>query len=57
VTVEGERKFFAYAEAKFVRQLFDAIPDHQLLPTGLDMDSLDVVELVMKFEEELERAE
>jgi len=56
VTVEGERKFFAYAEAKFVRRVFDAIPDHQLLPRELGMDSMDVVEVVMEFGEALERA-
>ena len=57
VSVEGERMFFAYAEAKFVRRLFDAIPDQQLLPRELGMDSMDVVEVVMEFEEALERAE
>ena len=56
VTVEGERKFFAHAEAKFVRRLFDALPHHQLLPRELGMDSMDVVEVVIEFEEALERA-
>jgi hypothetical protein len=56
LTAEGRRVFFRYAEARFVRELFAAIPEQQRLPRWLGADGLDVVELVMEFEEALEEA-
>ena len=56
LTVCSERTFFRYEAAEFVRQLFHGLPVGGPLPQELQFDELDVVELVMQFEEELENA-
>jgi acyl carrier protein len=54
VTVDGSRRFFRYAEAAFVKRLLREIPDQQVMLKELGMDSLDVVEVVVEFEEALD---
>ena len=55
LTVCGARLFFRYEEAQLVRELFRRAIDHQEFDESLNADSLDKVELVMEFEDELER--
>ncbi len=57
LTVEGSLVFFRYCDAAFVRELFEAIPEQQRFAERLGLDSLDVVELLVDFEEALARAE
>lgn len=56
LTVHGDRLLFPYEESQLVLNLFRRAIEHQEFGDLLNADSLDQVELVLAFEEELERA-
>ena len=54
--VSGERSYFQYSEAKLVRDLLEVAIENRHFVGSIEMDSVDTVEHIMEFEDDLEAA-